>query len=55
VGVFALIKKENIRVTITIPRELHKLIKDDAEYEDRSVSNYILRILKDRYKIKNED
>lgn len=50
-----MIKDDNIRITITLPKKLHKLIQGDAEYEDRSMSNVIVRILKKHYKFKIED
>ena len=54
-GVRELIKEENIRITITIPKKVHKKLERDAEYEDRSVSNVVARILKKYYKIKIDE
>lgn len=54
-GVFVLIREDNIRITITMPKKLYKLIQDEAGYEDRSMSNVIVRILKKYYKFKVED
>lgn len=50
-----MIKKENTRVQITIPKKVHKMLQDEAEYEDRSVSNLVLKIIKKHYKIKDKD
>ena len=49
-----LIKKDNTRITVTIPKTLHKLLKKDASYEDRSVGNFAARILKQHYDFKEE-
>lgn len=54
-GCFILIKEDNIRLTITMPKKLYDIIQEDAEYEDRSMSNIIIRILKKHYKFKIED
>lgn len=54
-GVFCVIKNDNIRITITIPKKLYDLIKSDAEYEDRTMSNFIARILKKHYKMNIKD
>lgn len=50
-----LIKDENIRITITIPKKLHKKLLKESEYEDRSISNLVCRILKKYYKFKIDD
>lgn len=54
-GVLLLIKDDNKRITITLPKDLYELIKEGAEYEDKSMSYVILRILKRHYKIKTDD
>lgn len=54
-GCYTVIKNENTRITVTVPKNLYKMLKEDAEYEDRSISNLALKILKDYYKLKNED
>ena len=46
-----MINDDNIRITITIPKAIHKLLKSDASYEDRSVSNLVARILKVYYNL----
>lgn len=50
-----MIKDENTKVTIIIPKKLRKLIEADAKYEDRSISNYICLLLKKHYKMKIDD
>ena len=54
-GVFCLIKENNRKITIVVPKELHEIIKADADYEDRSMSKTILRILKKHYNFEIED
>lgn len=49
-----MIRDENTRVTIIMPKKLYKLIKNDAEYEDRSMSNLIVKILKHHYKFESD-
>lgn len=53
-GCFAMIKKENTRITVTVPKEIHARLIEEAEYEDRSVSNLVLQIIKEHYNIKND-
>ena len=50
-----MISENNIRITITIPKSIHKLLKSDACYEDRSVGNLVSRILKQYYKVNVEE
>jgi len=50
-----LVKDDNTRITITIPKELHRLLKKDASYEDRSVGNLAARILKQYYNLENNE
>jgi len=50
-----MISDNNIRITITIPKSIHKLLKSDACYEDRSVGNLVSRILKLYYKFNVEE
>lgn len=47
-----MIKKENVRVIITMPKELQELLKEQAEYQNRSVSNLVVTILKRYIKTK---
>lgn len=49
------IKKENIRVAITMPRSLHAELKEIAEYQNRTVSNLIVTILKHYIKTIKKD
>jgi len=50
-----MIKDENTRITVTIPKKIHEKLEREADYEDRSVSNLVLKIIKEYYKIKDED
>lgn len=38
-------------LTIAIPPELKKLIEEDAAQDDRSVSNYVVRVLERRHQL----
>lgn len=51
-GCCALIKKENTRITVTISKKLYDKLAEEADYEDRSVSNMAATILKMHYKNK---
>ena len=55
VEVYLLINENNIRITVTIPKSIHKLLKSDASYEDRSVGNLVARILKLYYKLDQDE
>lgn len=50
----AMIKKENIRIASIIPRKVYKKLVEEAEYEDRSLSNMVCKILKERYNYKDD-
>ena len=50
-----MVNEDNIRITITIPKTLHELLKDDADYEDRSISNLASRILKQYYNLSTDE
>ncbi|WP_373899254.1 ribbon-helix-helix domain-containing protein [Haloimpatiens sp. FM7315] len=50
-----MIKKENTRINVTISKKIHEMLVKEAEYEDRSVSNLVLQIIKKHYNIKNDD
>lgn len=50
-----MINDDNIRITITIPKKLHRLLKKQANFEDRSVSNLVARILKQYYNLKVDE
>ncbi|WP_198039473.1 hypothetical protein [Clostridium kluyveri] len=49
-----MIKKENIRIAAIIPRKVYKKLIKEAEYEDRSLSNMVCKILKERYNYKDD-
>lgn len=50
-----MIKKENTTVTSVIPKKVYKLLAKEADYEDRSISNMICKIIKDHYKINDNE
>ncbi|RXI57268.1 hypothetical protein DP122_00360 [Clostridium tetani] len=50
-----MIKKENTRIYVTISKKLHSKLKNEAEYEGRSVSNMAATIIKKYYKEKEKD
>ena len=50
-----MISKKNTKVTTIIPKKVYEKLTEEASYEDRSVSSMIAKILKDHYKIKDED
>lgn len=43
------ISESNTRILVTLPKDIMKKIEDDARKEDRSISNMILRIIKEYY------
>lgn len=50
-----MIRDENIKITITIPKKLHNEILQEASYYNRSVSNLVCRILKKHYDFEIND
>ncbi len=50
-----MIKDDKKRISVTVPKELHKKLLEDAEYDGRSISNYVLKILKEYYNIQSEE
>jgi hypothetical protein len=46
------LKQGNTRVVISMSEELRKELGKEAEEEERSLSNYILQIIKQRHKLK---
>lgn len=52
---FALVSEDNVRISVTVPKELHNLLLKDADYEDRSVSNLVLKIIKEHYRLKTDE
>lgn len=52
---WTVIKKENTRINVVIPKKIHKMLMKEADYEDRSVSNLVLKIIKEHYKIKEDE
>ncbi len=41
-------------LTISIPPHLKKMIEEDAALDDRSVSNYVVRVLEKRHQLIQE-
>lgn len=39
-------EEKNIRITVTIPKEIHEKMLKQAGYEDRSISNLACTIIK---------
>ncbi|PAB60542.1 ribbon-helix-helix domain-containing protein [Anaeromicrobium sediminis] len=39
------VKKDKIRIAVTIPREINEQLKIKAEQEQRSVSNYVYNLI----------
>jgi hypothetical protein len=50
-----MIRKENTTVTSVIPKKVYELLAKEAEYEDRSISNMVCKIIKDHYRIKDNE
>lgn len=48
------IKDENIRIQVVISRKVHAKLKDQAEYDGRSISNMAAKIINDYYKYDEE-
>ena len=44
------VSKDNKRIQVTIPKKIFNQLKFDAEYEGRSISNLVAKIIKDYYK-----
>jgi fructose-1,6-bisphosphatase/sedoheptulose 1,7-bisphosphatase-like protein len=49
------VSKQNARVMVTMPQELKDKLEDEANKENRSLSNYIVTILQKRRDEANED
>lgn len=41
------IKETNTRIQVTIPRDLKKQLEEKAKEDNRSVSNYIVNLIRD--------
>jgi len=50
-----MLKEGNTRLTIVITKEIRDKLIKEAEFEDRSVSNLVSKILKEHYKIKTDE
>lgn len=42
------ISDNNTRIQVTIPKELKKLLEQQSKLENRSVSNYIVKLIQDK-------
>jgi len=42
-----MIKEDNTRIQVTIPKDLKKQLEKKAKENDRSVSNYIVKLIRD--------
>jgi len=49
-----MIKKENIRIQVVMSKKLYTKLKDDAEFEGRTISNLSAKIIADYYKYEKE-
>jgi len=50
--VLTLIKEENTKITFVTTKEVHKLLKEEAEYQCSSVSSLVAQIV--NYYLKNK-
>lgn len=50
-----MIKDDTKRIVSYVSKEVHDKIKKEAKYEDRTISKMVEKILKDHYKIKDDD
>lgn len=48
-----MIKKDNIRITVVLPKTIHEKLVKLAEYEDRSISNMAAKIIKQYFEEKD--
>jgi predicted CopG family antitoxin len=49
-----MIKRENVRIAVTISRQMYERLKEEAEYEGRSVSNLAAWLIKQYLKRKGK-
>jgi len=50
-----MIKKENKRIVSYVSENIYDNLAKEAKHEDRTISSMIVKILKDHYKIKDDD
>lgn len=50
-----MIKKDNIRISVVMPRKVYERLVKEAEYEDRSISSMAAKILKLYLKVTPEE
>lgn len=50
-----MIKKENVKISTVIPKKVYDMLLNEADYEDRSVSGMIRKIIKDHYNIRDDE
>jgi hypothetical protein len=54
-GCFLLVKEGNKRISVTVSENIYIELAEEASYEDRSISNMVLKIIKDHYKIQDDE
>lgn len=47
--------KSNVRVTVDVPIEMHKDLKEMADNDDRSVRNFVLVLIKREIRRRREE
>jgi heat shock protein HspQ len=50
-----MIKDDTKRVVSYVSKDIYNKLKKESKYEDRTISKMIEKILKDHYKIKDEE
>lgn len=54
-GDVGMIKDDTKRIVSYVSKDVHDKLKKEAKYEDRTISKMIAKIIKEHYKIKDED
>jgi hypothetical protein len=54
-GDVSMIKEDTKRVVSYVSKDIYKELLKEAKYEDRTISKMVEKILKDHYKIKDDD
>lgn len=50
-----MIGKNSKRVNVTMSKEIYDKLKNDAEYEGKTVSNFAYKCIKEHYGINSDD
>lgn len=50
-----MIKEENIKITFITSKDVYKLLSKQADFEDRSVSGMVRKIVNDYYNVKDNE